>query len=136
MLGNHAAYLIIGVLTLIFAIAAYTGLTKGIKFLGTFRTWLFIGIWFFVLLLGPTLFLINLTIGATGQYVLNFLPMSLYTGIGDTTNWLGPGGKIHEDRGASAGHGRNDAHRRPPVGTASRRARRADRRAYPHLGRP
>jgi len=89
VLGDNAAYLIIGLLTLVFAIAAYTGLHKGIKFLGTFRTWLFIGIWFFVLLLGPTLFLINLTIGATGQYVLNFLPMSLYTGIGDTTNWLG-----------------------------------------------
>ena len=89
VLGNHAAYLIIGLLTLVFAIAAYTGLHKGIKFLGTFRTWLFIGIWFFVLLLGPTLFLINLTIGAGGQYILHFLPMSLYTGIGDTTNWLG-----------------------------------------------
>jgi glycine betaine transporter len=89
VLGTHAAYLIIGVLTLLFAIAAYTGLQKGIKFLGNFRTWLFIGIWFFVLLLGPTLFLINLTIGSTGQYVLHFLPMSLYTGIGDKTNWLG-----------------------------------------------
>jgi len=89
VLGNNGAYLIIGLLTLAFAIAAYTGLHKGIKFLGTFRTWLFIAIWFFVLLLGPTLFLINLTLGATGQYVLNFLPMSLYTGIGDTTNWLG-----------------------------------------------
>lgn len=89
VLGENAAYLIIGALTAIFAVAAYTGLHKGIKYLGTFRTWLFIGIWFFVLLLGPTLFLINLTIGATGQYILHFLPMSLYTGIGDTTNWLG-----------------------------------------------
>lgn len=89
VLGNNAAYVIIGLLTLAFAIAAYTGLHKGIKFLGTFRTWLFIGIWFFVLLLGPTLFLINLTLGAGGQYILHFLPMSLYTGIGDKTNWLG-----------------------------------------------
>lgn len=89
VLGDNAAYLIIGILTVIFAIAAYSGLKKGIKFLGNFRTWLFIAIWFFVLLLGPTLFLINLTIDATGQYVLHFLPMSLYTGIGDTTNWLG-----------------------------------------------
>jgi choline/glycine/proline betaine transport protein/glycine betaine transporter len=89
VLGKDAAYLIIGLLTLIFAIAAYTGLHRGIKFLGTFRTWVFIAIWLFVLLLGPTLFLINLTIDATGQYLLNLVPMSLYTGIGDTTNWLG-----------------------------------------------
>jgi choline/glycine/proline betaine transport protein/glycine betaine transporter len=89
VLGENAAYLIIGLLTLVFAIAAYTGLHKGIKYLGTFRTWLFIAIWFFVLLAGPTLFLINLTIGATGQYILHFLPMSLYTGVGDATNWLG-----------------------------------------------
>jgi glycine betaine transporter len=89
VLGDNAAYLIIGLLTAIFAVAAYTGLHKGIKYLGTFRTWLFIIIWFFVLLAGPTLFLLNLTIAATGQYVLHFLPLSLYTGIGDTTNWLG-----------------------------------------------
>jgi len=89
VLGENAAYLIIGVLTAVFAVAAYTGVHKGIKYLGTFRTWLFIIIWFFVLLAGPTLFLLNLTIGATGQYILHFLPMSLYTGVGDTTNWLG-----------------------------------------------
>lgn len=88
-LGASAAYPIIGVLTAIFGVAAYTGLHAGIKLLGTFRTWLFIGIWFFVLLLGPTLFLINLTVDATGQYLLNLLPLSLYTGFGDETNWLG-----------------------------------------------
>ena len=82
-LGKPAAYLIIGVLTLIFTMAVYTGLEKGIKFLGNVNMWLFVGVWFFVLLFGPTLFLINLTTNSIGQYLIHFVPMSLYTGARD-----------------------------------------------------
>lgn len=88
-LPSWGAYLIIGILTAIFTLAVYTGLEKGIKWLGNINIWLFIGVWFFVLLLGPTLFLINLTTNALGQYLIHFLPMSLYTAPGVEGNWLG-----------------------------------------------
>ncbi|HEX9118544.1 MAG TPA: BCCT family transporter [Anaerolineae bacterium] len=88
-LGQPAAYLIIGVLTLIFTVAVYSGLEKGIKFLGNLNMWLFFGVWFFVLVFGPTLFVINLTTNSIGQYLANFVPMSLYTAMGDTSGWLG-----------------------------------------------
>ncbi len=88
-LGQPAAYLIIGVLTLIFSVAVYTGLERGIKFVGNVNMWLFVGVWFFILLFGPTLFLINLTTNSIGQYLIHFLPMSLYTAPGVEGNWLG-----------------------------------------------
>lgn len=88
-LGPSSAYLIIGVLTLIFTLAVYTGLEKGIKFLGNLNMWLFIGVWFFVLVFGPTLFVINLTTNSIGQYLTHFVPMSLFTAPGDTSGWLG-----------------------------------------------
>ncbi len=88
-LGQPAAYVIIGILTAIFTLAVYTGLEKGIKFLGNINIWLFIGVWFFVLVFGPTVFLINLTTNALGQYLSHFVAMSLYTGPGVADDWLG-----------------------------------------------
>lgn len=88
-LGQPAAYLIIGVLTLIFSVAVYTGLERGVKFLGKLNMWLFVGVWFFFLVFGPTLFVINLTTNSIGQYLAHFIPMSLYTGPGVEGGWLG-----------------------------------------------
>ena len=88
-LPSWGAYLIIGALTAIFTLAVYPGLEKGIKWIGNVNLWAFVGVWFFVLVLGPTLFLINLTTNSIGQYLIHFLPMSLYTAPGVEGNWLG-----------------------------------------------
>ena len=88
-LPGWGAYLVIGVLTAIFTLAVYTGLEKGIKWTGNVNIWVFVGVWFFVLLLGPTIFLINLTTNSIGQYLIHLLPMSLYTAPGVEGNWLG-----------------------------------------------
>lgn len=88
-LPSWGAYLIIGVLTAIFTLAVYTGLEKGIKFIGNINMWVFAGVWFFVLVLGPTVFLINLTTNSISQYLFHLLPMSLYTAPGIEGNWLG-----------------------------------------------
>jgi choline/glycine/proline betaine transport protein/glycine betaine transporter len=88
-LPNYASYLIIGLLTAIFTLAVYTGLQKGIKFLGDVNMWVFIAVFLFIFVFGPTLFLINLTTNSIGQYLANFLPMSLYTAPGVAGNWLG-----------------------------------------------
>jgi choline/glycine/proline betaine transport protein/glycine betaine transporter len=88
-LGGGAMYMIIGVLTLIFTATVYIGLEKGVKLIGDVNMWVFAGVWFFILVFGPTLFLINLTTNSIGQYLLYFLPMSLYTAPGIEGNWIG-----------------------------------------------
>jgi len=86
---SYASYLIIGVLTAIFTLAVYTGLQKGIKFLGDINMWVFIAVFLFVFVFGPTLFLVNLTTNSIGQYLADFLPMSFFTAPGVEGNWLG-----------------------------------------------
>jgi len=88
-LGPWSIYIIIGILTAIFTFAVYTGIEKGVKLIGDVNMWVFVGVWFFVLIFGPTIFLINLTTNAMGQYLLYFLPMSLYTAPGVEGNWIG-----------------------------------------------
>jgi choline/glycine/proline betaine transport protein/glycine betaine transporter len=88
-LGAWSIYIIIGILTVIFTFAVYSGIEKGVKFIGDLNMWIFVGVWFFVFVFGPTIFLINLTTNALGQYLVNFLPMSLYTAPGVEGNWIG-----------------------------------------------
>ncbi len=88
-LGPQSMYIIIGILTLIFTLAVYTGLEKGIKIIGNINMWVFVAVWFFVLVFGPTIFLINLTTNALGQYLIHFIPMSLFTAPGFEGNWIG-----------------------------------------------
>jgi glycine betaine transporter len=88
-LGDLGQYAIIGVLTAIFTLAVYTGLEKGIKAIGNINMWVFIGVFLFVLIFGPTLYVINLTTNSIGQYLREFLPLSLYTAPGVEGNWLG-----------------------------------------------
>ena len=88
-LGPGSTYIIIGVLTAIFTFSVYTGLEKGVKIIGDVNMWVFVAVWFFVLIFGPTIFLINLTTNAIGQYLLHFIPMSLFTAPGYEGNWIG-----------------------------------------------
>ena len=88
-LGSSSTYIIIGILTAIFTISVYTGIEKGVKLIGDVNMWIFVAVWFFVLIFGPTIFLINLTTNALGQYLLHFIPMSLFTAPGYEGNWIG-----------------------------------------------
>jgi len=88
-LGSSGIYIIIGILTAVFTFAVYSGLEKGVKLIGDVNMIVFVLIWFFILVFGPTLFLINLTTNAIGQYLVNFVPMSLYTAPGEAGNWIG-----------------------------------------------
>ncbi len=88
-LPASTSYVLIGLLTAIFTLAVYTGLQKGIKLLGDINMWVFVAVFLFVFLFGPTLFLVNLTTSSVGQYLSTLLPMSLYTAPGVEGNWLG-----------------------------------------------
>lgn len=69
---------IIIVLTICYTISSYTGLQKGIKFLSRTNIFLYFILIGFVLLVGPTIHILEHTITAIGDYVINLIPMSLY----------------------------------------------------------
>ena len=65
--------------TVIFGASAYRGLKKGIKVLADFNMVLAVLTLLFVLLAGPTLFIIKLTVNTAGLLADNFLRMAFWT---------------------------------------------------------
>ncbi|WP_163536947.1 BCCT family transporter [Gracilibacillus sp. YIM 98692] len=66
------------VCTTIFAISAYSGLRKGIKLLSDINLWLALFILAFVLILGPTRFIVETTFNSLGILLDNFFKMSTW----------------------------------------------------------
>ncbi|MDR1313543.1 MAG: BCCT family transporter [Deltaproteobacteria bacterium] len=88
-LGDKAGYIVIAIFTAIFSFAVYTGLEKGIKFMGNMNIILFTGFWAFLFVFGPKVFFIELGLEAGGKYLSSFAPLSLFTQPGEDKAWLG-----------------------------------------------
>ena len=76
---------------IIFAIALYTlsaisGLARGMQILSRFNVILAFGLMVFILMFGPTKFIVNGYIQGVGTMVHNFIPMATYRG---DEGWLG-----------------------------------------------
>lgn len=71
--------------TAIFAVSAYSGLSKGIKVLSDINLWLAIFVLLFIFIFGPTVFLSNTTFSSIGIIVDNFFKMA---------TWLEPFGGL------------------------------------------
>jgi glycine betaine transporter len=69
--------IIMVIVTVLFMISALTGLSKGIKILSNLNMGLTAVLFLIVLVLGPTLFILNLFTDTLGAYVQNFMNMSL-----------------------------------------------------------
>jgi glycine betaine transporter len=69
--------IIISIVTVLFILSASTGIQKGIKYLSNANMGLAIIIFFLVLFLGPTVFLLNLFVTTLGEYVQNLPSMGL-----------------------------------------------------------
>ncbi|WP_035249879.1 BCCT family transporter [Desulfitobacterium hafniense] len=67
------------VIAAVFGYSAYSGLNSGIKKLSELNSWLCMGLLAFVMLAGPTLFMLSLYVDSIGVWATNFLRMSLYT---------------------------------------------------------
>ncbi|MEM7081157.1 MAG: BCCT family transporter [Pseudomonadota bacterium] len=65
--------------TLIFGASAYRGLKKGIKVLADINMVLAIIMMLFILLIGPTVFILSLSVNSLGMFFDNFWRMSLWT---------------------------------------------------------
>ncbi|MFD1019914.1 glycine betaine uptake BCCT transporter [Thalassobacillus hwangdonensis] len=71
--------LIIVVVTVLFMISAYTGLSKGIKYLSNANMGLAVTLFIVMLIIGPTLYILNTLVEALGSYIQTLPNESLRT---------------------------------------------------------
>lgn len=79
---------IIVVITFLFTLSAITGISRGIKILSNTNLIIALLLFIFMLAVGPTRFIINITTSSIGQYLQNFLSMSLYTDPVNESGWV------------------------------------------------
>lgn len=79
--------IVIGTIMLIATLSVVSGVSRGVRLLSEVNFWLSIAAVLFMLLLGPTQYLIAITIEATGDYIQNLLRMSLHTNATHRGEW-------------------------------------------------
>jgi choline/carnitine/betaine transport len=90
--GTALLVMVIAVLTVAFVASAVSGVAKGIQWLSNINMVLAAVLAFFVLVVGPTVLILNLVPGAIGDYLREFAQMSGRTGAtgGEAMQtWLG-----------------------------------------------
>ena len=86
--SNAVAVVIIAVVTTLFLVSATSGVEKGINFLANLGAFATIGLFLFFLVVGgSTVLVISNGIESIGTYIIEVLPMSLQTGVGDE-QWM------------------------------------------------
>lgn len=87
--GTGSQLLIIAVITLIATISVVTGVKKGVKLLSETNLVMAGLLLLFLLVFGPTVFLLELFVTSVGDYFQNLLQLSFWTDAGDRTEgWL------------------------------------------------
>lgn len=88
--GFTAQFFIITVVTILFLISAWSGLSKGIKYLSNVNMVLAVILLVVVLIIGPTLLILNMFTETFGLYMQNIMKMSFRTAplAGDNRSWL------------------------------------------------
>ena len=82
------------IMFMIFLIACYilsaiSGIEKGIKILSNINVWVAFVWGGFILFMGPTTDLLNLTVQTAGSYINNFIYMTFWTDFNAKSGWLG-----------------------------------------------
>ncbi|WP_123591116.1 BCCT family transporter [Salinisphaera orenii] len=70
-------FIILGVMCACYTLSSYSGLDKGIQWLSNINLALCLGLMGWVLFTGPTLFILNTIVVGLGDYIANFVTMSL-----------------------------------------------------------
>lgn len=78
-MGITSQFIIIAVVTVLFIMSAWTGISKGIKYLSNTNLVLAIALLVFVVVLGPTLLIFNMFTDSVGGYLTNLVQMSFRT---------------------------------------------------------
>ncbi len=80
------AFIIVAIGT-VFIISSVSGVMKGIRFLSSLNGYVYIFLLFFVLIFGPTAFMLNFSMESLGAFFQDFFRMSLMTGEIDGDGW-------------------------------------------------
>src|SRR5919106_2363772 len=83
------AVVIIALLTLAFVISAVSGVGEGVQFLSNFNMLVAIGLLLFILLVGPTVYILGTLVSSTGDYLGGLVGRSFQTGVFGGSEWLG-----------------------------------------------
>jgi len=83
------AVVIILVLTAMFVLSAVSGVEKGVQWLSNFNMLVAIGLLLFILLVGPTVYILGTLVSATGGYLGGLVGRSFQTGVFGGSEWLG-----------------------------------------------
>ncbi|KOF10184.1 glycine/betaine ABC transporter permease [Planococcus glaciei] len=88
--NNWSQLVIIAVITVLFILSAWSGLSKGIKYLSNINMVLAVLLLVLVLILGPTLLILNVFTQSFGEYIQNILSLSMNTEAFNSGNreWL------------------------------------------------
>ena len=70
--------LIIVLVSAMATISAVTGLARGVKILSLLNSWLCIGILGFILLMGPTIYILGALITGVGDYIQQVIPLGMW----------------------------------------------------------
>ena len=89
-IGTFSQFVIIAIVTVLFVASAWSGLSKGIKYLSNLNLVLAVLLLVFVVVLGPTLLIMNMFTESFGGYLGNLVEMSLRTAPlnADNQQWL------------------------------------------------
>ena len=88
--GTTTTVVIIVVITVLFITSAVTGIERGIKFLSNTNIVLLVIILVFMLIVGPTRFILNGFTETMGSYLQNIIQMSFWSDAFDTNpGWVG-----------------------------------------------
>lgn len=78
---------IISIIVLTFIASSVSGLQRGIVMLSSFNTWIMLALGLFVLLCGPTLYMVSMGVESLGVYLDTFFSRSLFTGAASGDTW-------------------------------------------------
>ncbi|MEK3935662.1 BCCT family transporter [Sporosarcina sp. FSL W7-1349] len=89
-IGIRAQFIIVSIVTVLFIYSAWSGLSKGIRYLSNTNLVLTLALLGFVLILGPTLLIFNMFTDSIGGYLSHLVDMSLRTSPLNKTDraWL------------------------------------------------
>jgi glycine betaine transporter len=87
--GDAGTVLAITGLTVAFTLSVAVGIEKGIRRVSQFNMGLFLVFMLLTFVLGPTVYIMTTTTEALGQYIDQFVAMSLFMNAGDGASWMG-----------------------------------------------
>jgi glycine betaine transporter len=84
---NRITFIIIGIVTVLYLISSMTGLDRGIQILSKTNVVIAITLLLFVLIAGPTSYILNILTTTIGEYVSQFVTLSLSTNPFEGYEW-------------------------------------------------